>query len=175
MRNFEHPGRSLAVRRKGLAATSHSLATLAGDRGVAISAFLIPHATIRKISFTGSTAVGKRLAALAGAHMKRATTELGGHAPAIILEDAHLDRAVKVLAAAKLAAPARFASCHSLPGAQESLSTVRRRFRGGRRRLGGKVGMGPLADRRRLDAMEALTTDAVACEVRVAIGGARIG
>ena len=49
----------------------------ASDRGVAISAFLIPHATIRKISFTGSTAVGKRLAALAGAHMKRATMEEG--------------------------------------------------------------------------------------------------
>jgi hypothetical protein len=93
-----------------MAATSHSLATFAGDRGVAISAFLIPHATIRKISFTGSTAVGKRLAALAGAHMKLATMELGGHAPAIVFEDADLDRIVKVLAAAKFATLARFAS-----------------------------------------------------------------
>jgi hypothetical protein len=110
MRNFEHPGRSLALERKGIAATSHSLTTLAGDRGVAISAFLIPHATIRKTSFTGSTAVGKRLAALASAHMKRATMELGGHAPVIVFEDAGLDRTVKVLAAAKFASPARFAS-----------------------------------------------------------------
>ena len=46
-----------------------------------ISDYLIPHPIIRKISFTGSTAVGKQLAALAGAHMKRVTMELGGHAP----------------------------------------------------------------------------------------------
>ncbi|OYV85889.1 MAG: NAD-dependent succinate-semialdehyde dehydrogenase, partial [Acidiphilium sp. 21-68-69] len=51
-----------------------------------ISEYLIPHRAVRKISFTGSTAVGKHLAALAGAHMKRATMELGGHAPAIVFE-----------------------------------------------------------------------------------------
>lgn len=42
-----------------------------------ISEYLIPHPTIRKISFTGSTRVGKHLAALAGQHMKKATMELG--------------------------------------------------------------------------------------------------
>jgi succinate-semialdehyde dehydrogenase / glutarate-semialdehyde dehydrogenase len=45
-----------------------------------ISKCLIPHPVIRKISFTGSTDVGKQLNALAGRHMKRATMELGGHA-----------------------------------------------------------------------------------------------
>jgi len=66
-----------------------------------ISEYLIPHPVIRKISFTGSTAVGKHLAALAGLHMKRVTMELGGHAPAIIFEDADLDAAAKILAANK--------------------------------------------------------------------------
>ncbi len=66
-----------------------------------ISAYLIPHPIIRKISFTGSTAVGKQLAALAGQHMKRVTMELGGHAPAIICDDADLDSAVKLLGNAK--------------------------------------------------------------------------
>ena len=56
-----------------------------------ISEYLIPHPVIRKISFTGSTAVGKQLAALAGAHMKRVTMELGGHAPAIVFDDADVD------------------------------------------------------------------------------------
>ena len=56
-----------------------------------ISEYLIPHPIIRKISFTGSTAVGKQLAALAGAHMKRVTMELGGHAPAIVFDDADVD------------------------------------------------------------------------------------
>jgi NAD-dependent aldehyde dehydrogenases len=47
-----------------------------------ISEYLIPHPVIKKVTFTGSTPVGKQLAALAGAHMKRVTMELGGHAPA---------------------------------------------------------------------------------------------
>ena len=57
-----------------------------------ISEYLIPHPVIRKISFTGSTVVGKQLSALAGLHMKRATMELGGHAPAIVFKDADVDR-----------------------------------------------------------------------------------
>jgi succinate-semialdehyde dehydrogenase/glutarate-semialdehyde dehydrogenase len=66
-----------------------------------ISGHLIAHPTIRKVTFTGSTAVGKRLAALAGSHMKRVTMELGGHAPVIVAEDADLGRAARVLSAAK--------------------------------------------------------------------------
>src|SRR5690606_12402165 len=66
-----------------------------------ISEYLIAHPVIRKISFTGSTPVGKHLAALAGQHMKRATMELGGHAPAIVFDDADLDKAVSMLAASK--------------------------------------------------------------------------
>ena len=49
-----------------------------------ISSYLIPHPVIRKVTFTGSTPVGKQLAALAGQHMKRVTMELGGHAPVIV-------------------------------------------------------------------------------------------
>src|SRR3984957_8673090 len=66
-----------------------------------ISEYLIPHPIIKKVTFTGSTPVGKQLAALAGAHMKRVTMELGGHAPAIVFEDADLEQAVNILAANK--------------------------------------------------------------------------
>ena len=66
-----------------------------------ISDYLIPHPVIRKVSFTGSTPIGKRLAALAGQHMKRITMELGGHAPAIVFDDADLTTAATVLAAGK--------------------------------------------------------------------------
>ncbi len=62
-----------------------------------ISSYLIPHPVIRKMSFTGSTAVGKHLAAMAGQHMKRATMELGGHAPVIVFEDADIDLAAKTM------------------------------------------------------------------------------
>ena len=63
--------------------------------------YLIPHPVIRKVTFTGSTPVGKQLAALAGAHMKRVTMELGGHAPVIVAEDADVALAVKAAGAAK--------------------------------------------------------------------------
>ena len=66
-----------------------------------ISEYLIPHPVIRKISFTGSTVVGKQLSALAGLHMKRATMELGGHAPAIVFNDADVSSAAKILLGAK--------------------------------------------------------------------------
>ena len=66
-----------------------------------ISSYLIAHPVIRKITFTGSTAVGKQLAAMAGQHMKRSTMELGGHAPVIVFDDADIDAASKMLSAAK--------------------------------------------------------------------------
>jgi succinate-semialdehyde dehydrogenase/glutarate-semialdehyde dehydrogenase len=148
----------------------------------AISAYLIPHATIRKISFTGSTAVGKRLAALAGAHMKRVTMELGGHAPAIVFKDADLDRAVESLAAAKFrnagqtcVAPTRFLVHESLYRRfVDDFAAAARVINVGDGLVDG-VGMGPLAHRRRLDAMEELTADAVARGARLAAGGARMG
>ena len=63
-----------------------------------ISSYLIAHPIIRKVTFTGSTPVGKQLAAMAGQHMKRVTMELGGHAPVIVAEDADLDLAIKASA-----------------------------------------------------------------------------
>ena len=66
-----------------------------------VSAHLIPHPVIRKITFTGSTPIGKQLAALAGLHMKRATMELGGHAPVIVAQDADVELAVRATGAAK--------------------------------------------------------------------------
>src|SRR6187200_462969 len=66
-----------------------------------ISEYLIPHPVIRKISFTGSTVVGKQLSALAGQYMKRVTMELGGHAPVIVFDDADIAMAAKVMAGSK--------------------------------------------------------------------------
>lgn len=57
---------------------------------------------IRKISFTGSTAVGKLLAAASGRGLKKMTLELGGNAPFIVFDDADIDDAVTGLVAAKL-------------------------------------------------------------------------
>ena len=66
-----------------------------------ISGYLIPHPVIRKVTFTGSTPVGKQLAAMAGLNMKPATMELGGHAPAMVFADADVENAVQLLVASK--------------------------------------------------------------------------
>jgi benzaldehyde dehydrogenase (NAD) len=55
---------------------------------------LIAHPAVRRISFTGSTRVGRIIAGMAGRHLKRVLLELGGNAPLIVLADADLERAV---------------------------------------------------------------------------------
>jgi len=147
-----------------------------------ISGYLVPHPAIRKITFTGSTPVGKQLAALAGKHMKRATMELGGHAPVIVAKDANLAHAIKMISGAKFRnagqvciSPTRFLV------EQE----VRDEFVAGFVQYinGLKVGaglaegtqMGPLANPRRLTAMQEITADAVQRGATVAAGGERIG
>ncbi len=147
-----------------------------------ISEYLIPHPVIRKISFTGSTAVGKHLAAMAGMHMKRATMELGGHAPAIVFDDADLDHAAAVLTANKLRnagqvciAPTRFLVQEA--AYQPFLEKFTARMQAAKVGDGLQEGttMGPLAHARRVEAMESFIADAVRQGGRVHTGGNRIG
>ncbi|WP_207461844.1 NAD-dependent succinate-semialdehyde dehydrogenase [Azospirillum sp. SYSU D00513] len=147
-----------------------------------ISSYLIPHPVIRKISFTGSTPVGKQLAALAGQHMKRVTMELGGHAPAIVFDDADLDAASKVLAAAKFrnagqvcVAPTRFLVQEKVYDAfLDRFVAAAQAIKVGDGLDAGST-MGPLANERRVQAMEALVADAVQMGATVRTGGKRIG
>ncbi|MBV8703481.1 MAG: NAD-dependent succinate-semialdehyde dehydrogenase, partial [Acetobacteraceae bacterium] len=147
-----------------------------------ISEYLIPHPVIRKISFTGSTAVGKQLAALAGQHMKRATMELGGHAPAIVFEDADVDAASRLLAASKLRnagqvciSPTRFLVQE--PVFDRFVDTFVANVKKAKVGDGLEAGttMGPLANPRRITAMETLVGDAVRHGAEVRTGGSRIG
>jgi len=147
-----------------------------------ISSYLIAHPTIRKISFTGSTHVGKQLAALAGAHMKRVTMELGGHAPAIVFDDADVEVAVKVLSANKFLnagqvcmAPTRFLIHDSVyePFIERFLTSMKKLEVGSG--LDEDTRMGPLANARRVEAMEALVQDAAGRGAQIRAGGKRIG
>jgi succinate-semialdehyde dehydrogenase/glutarate-semialdehyde dehydrogenase len=147
-----------------------------------ISEYLIPHPTVRKISFTGSTKVGKDLAALAGLHMKRVTMELGGHAPVIVFDDADVESAAKAMVAAKYRnagqvciAPTRFL-------VQEGVyDKFVKSFVDGAKAI--KVGngleagstMGALANDRRIAAIESLVQDAVGHGGKIATGGNRVG
>jgi succinate-semialdehyde dehydrogenase/glutarate-semialdehyde dehydrogenase len=147
-----------------------------------ISEYLIPHPIIRKISFTGSTAVGKQLAALAGLHMKRVTMELGGHAPAIVFDDADVDAASRLLAGAKYRNAGQVCVSPTRVLVQER---VYDRFVEGflQHTKALKVGdglelgttMGPLANPRRIAAMESLIGDATQHGAKIRTGGNRIG
>lgn len=147
-----------------------------------ISNYLIPHPVIRKITFTGSTPVGKQLAALAGQHMKRVTMELGGHAPVIVCEDADIALAVKTAGAAKFRnagqvciSPTRFLVHESIR--HEFAQALAQHAQGLKVGDGLAEGtqMGPLANPRRLAAMAELTQDAVRKGATVLAGGERIG
>ena len=147
-----------------------------------ISGHLIPHPVIRKISFTGSTVVGKQLAALAGQHMKRVTMELGGHAPVIVAEDADLELAVKSSGAAKFRnagqvciSPTRFLVHESIRNDfAAALARHAQSLKVGDGLAEGTQ-MGPLANPRRIVAMTGMLEDAVQRGATVATGGARIG
>lgn len=146
-----------------------------------ISSYLIPHPAIRKITFTGSTAVGKILAALAGQHMKRITMELGGHAPVVVMDDADVKGAVTALRGSKYrnagqvcVSPTRFLIHDKVY--DEFVSTFVDQVKTIRVGNGlDSVDMGPLANERRLLAMETLVADAASHGATVATGGRRIG
>ncbi|MBV8651439.1 MAG: NAD-dependent succinate-semialdehyde dehydrogenase [Alphaproteobacteria bacterium] len=147
-----------------------------------ISEYLIPHPIIRKMSFTGSTAVGKHLAALAGQHMKRVTMELGGHAPAIVFEDADVEGAAKLLAVNKFRNAGQVCVSPTRMLVQEPVyETFVEKFVALAKAT--KVGdgmdeqtqMGPLANGRRVEAMEMFIADATAKGAKVRTGGKRIG
>ncbi|MFL6621786.1 MAG: NAD-dependent succinate-semialdehyde dehydrogenase [Sulfurifustis sp.] len=147
-----------------------------------ISEYLIPHPVIRKITFTGSTVVGKHLAALAGQHMKRCTMELGGHAPVIVFDDADVDAAAKMLAGSKYrnagqvcVSPTRFLVQEKVFESfvskfVEHTKTVKV----GNGLEQGTV-MGALANPRRTATMEKHVEDAKKSGGKVRAGGKRIG
>jgi len=147
-----------------------------------ISEYLIPHPVIRKMSFTGSTAVGKQLAALAGQHMKRVTMELGGHAPVIVFDDADVEAAAKIMAGSKYrnagqvcVSPTRFLVQEGVYNqfvdkfveATKSLKVGNGLDQG--------VTMGALANPRRPAAMEMHVEDARKQGGKILAGGRRFG
>lgn len=143
-----------------------------------VSRHLLASPIIRQLSFTGSTAVGKHLMALAAATAKRTTMELGGHAPVIVFDDADLTRTVDLLTMAKTrnagqvcVAPTRF---YVQEGIYDRFVSA---FAGrlGKVNIGdgllGSSQMGPMANPRRPAAMERFIGDAVTRGGRILTGG----
>jgi succinate-semialdehyde dehydrogenase/glutarate-semialdehyde dehydrogenase len=152
---------------------------LHGDADL-ISRTLIASRTIRKVSFTGSTNVGKHLMRLCADSMTRVTMELGGHAPVLIFDDCDLERTLDMVVPQKFrnagqvcVSPTRFYVQRGIydafvKGFAERTAKVK--VGNG---LEDGVKMGPLANSRRPEAVETLVQDARAKGARVLAGGER--
>ena len=147
-----------------------------------VSRHLLGSPIIRKLSFTGSTVVGKHLAKLASDNMIRTTMELGGHGPVLVFNDADVDTVLATAVGGKYrncgqvcVSPTRFI-------VQED---VFERFRDGFIKgaeaqvvgdgLADGTTMGPMANPRRPEAMERLIGNAVSKGAKLGTGGERIG
>lgn len=143
-----------------------------------VSDYLIRSPLSRKVSFTGSVAVGKHLAALAGQYMKRVTMELGGHSPVLVFDDADVDKAAKMLAKFKIrnagqvcVSPTRF---YVQKGAYDKFLEKFTEVMGSTKvgdGLAEGVEMGPLAHERRVPTMSKFVEDAVSRGGKVLVGG----
>ncbi len=157
-------------------------AQLVFGRASHLSEKIILSPLIRKISFTGSTAVGKQLMVLAAQGAKRSTMELGGNAPVIVFGDADYERSMAMLKAGKFrnagqvcVSPARFFVHESI--ADRFARDMADHADG--LKLGSGLlpdtAMGPLANPRRVDAMEEFVADAGSRGGTVLAGGRRDG
>jgi len=152
-----------------------------GDPGP-IAEHLIAAPSTRKVSFTGSTAIGKQLGALAATHMKRFTPELGGHAPVIVSKHADLARAVAMCASTKFrnagqvcVSPTRFLVAREIyDNFVAEFAAVAGKIKVGDPGADESVDMGPLAHSRRIAAMEAVVADAGGNRGEVVTGGSVI-
>ena len=140
---------------------------------------IIKDARLRKLSFTGSTGVGKRLIADAADQVLKVSMELGGNAPLIVFEDANMDKAVEGAMLAKLrnmgeacTAANRFIVHESV--AAEFSKKVAEKMAALKVSRGTEEGanIGPLIDEKSRNSVHALVEDAVSKGAKVLTGGA---
>ncbi len=137
---------------------------------------------IAMITFTGATAIGAQLGSKAALTMKRATLELGGHAPVIVCADVDVERLAGAAVAAKYrnagqvcTSPTRFLVDKKVfESFSDCFVTAARALRVGDPFAAGTQ-MGPLKNERRLAAVELMVQDARARGLDIAAGGRRIG
>ena len=150
-------------------------------RAGAVTGPLIRDARLRKLSFTGSTEVGRRLIADSAEQVLRVSMELGGNAPFLVFEDADIPAAVDGAVLAKMrnggeacVAANRFLVHESV--AAEFTTAFAERIAGFRVGRGTEDGvtMGPLVDAATRDKVESLVQEAVADGATVAVGGSRL-
>ena len=145
----------------------------------AIGGEMTGNPTVRKLSFTGSTEVGKALMAQCAGTVKKISLELGGNAPLIVFDDANLDQAVAGAMASKYRNTGQTCVCANRILVQDGVyDEFAERFRAevGKLEVGdgrGDVQQGPLIDMAAVAKVEEHISDAVEKGANVAAGGAR--
>ena len=149
-------------------------------RAAAIGAEMTSNPTVRKITFTGSTAVGKKLMEQSSGTLKKLSLELGGNAPFIVFEDADLDAAVTGALASKYRNTGQTCVCANRLLVQSTVYdafTARLVEAVARLRVGdglqGATEQGPLIDASALAKVEEHIADAVSKGGRIVLGGQR--
>jgi succinate-semialdehyde dehydrogenase/glutarate-semialdehyde dehydrogenase len=158
-----------------------NMVTTSRERAPEVVDVWLADSRVRKITFTGSTAVGKHLARESAGTLKKLSLELGGNAPFIVFNDANLDAAVDGLMASKFRNGGQTCVCPNRVFVQEGVhdAFVDKLVQ----RVGAlKVGpatlpdsqIGPMINDRAIEKIERHVADAVALGARVRVGGARI-
>jgi succinate-semialdehyde dehydrogenase/glutarate-semialdehyde dehydrogenase len=151
------------------------------DRAPIVGDEFLANPAVRKLTFTGSTEVGKRLAQGAAAHIKRVSLELGGHAPFIVFPDADPAHAARGAALVKFLNTGQACICPNRifvhrSVAEPFLATLADRV--GRLKAGNGlaegVTIGPLIDEGALAKMDEHVTDATSRGARLVLGGERL-
>ncbi len=149
-----------------------------GRDAAAIGGEMTANPKVRKLSFTGSTGVGKRLMAQCAEGMKRVSLELGGNAPFIVFDDADLDAAVEGAIASKFRNTGQTCVCANRLFVQDGVYEAFARKLAdavGRLRVGdglaGATDQGPLIDGKALEKVEEHVADATSKGARIATGG----
>jgi succinate-semialdehyde dehydrogenase/glutarate-semialdehyde dehydrogenase len=152
--------------------------TITGTHSAEIGEELCAHPLVRKLSFTGSTAVGRQLMAQCAPTLKKLSLELGGNAPFIVFDDADLEAAVRGAVQAKFRHNGQTCVCVNRVLVQRSVQAafVARFVEAVRALRSGDVfdptvEVGPLVSERALDKVQAFVADAVQRGAAVAEGG----
>jgi succinate-semialdehyde dehydrogenase/glutarate-semialdehyde dehydrogenase len=151
-----------------------------GRNSAAIGGEMTANSTVRKITFTGSTAIGKKLMAQSAPTLKKLSLELGGNAPFIVFDDADLDAAVAGAIASKYRNTGQTCVCANRLLVQRGvydafaskLGAAVSRLRVGDG-LRGATDQGPLIDAKALAKVEEHIADAVSKGATIAVGGKR--
>ena len=135
---------------------------------------------VRKLSFTGSTEIGKQLLQKCAGTVKKVSMELGGHAPFIVFDDANIDDAVTGAMQSKFRNTGQTCVCANRVYVQEKVydefckkfveAVSKMKVGDG---LDEEVSSGPLIDENSLNKVEEHVLDAISTGAKVAIGGAK--